>query len=215
MIENTQYWNQLISKGIRFLQEQNNDAAAAVLKKATFDVEHRYHDSWKWGTDYWDLVLYLKHGDYAALGDRKDQVERDIMSALVTFQKGSRDLLSTVSIRPLAEQDIEWTEALPFQKAAEDAELFIREGRYEDAFDRIHTAFSDYIKYIQQSDVGDKTKTILQGAGEIISAINESRSNITAAHSDGQMLEKREAQLAIGIANSIVDYIDDAEKELS
>ena len=214
MAENNQYWNQLISEGIRFLQEQKNDAAAAVLKKATFDVEHRYHDSWRWGTDYWDLVLYLKRGEYAALGDRKEQVERDIMSALVTFQKGSKDLLSTVSICPLAEQDIEWTEALPFQKAVEDAGLFMREGNYDDAFDRIHTAFSDYIKYIQQSDVGDRAKTILQGAGEIISAINELRNNITAAHPDGQMLEKREALLAIDIAESIVEYIDDIEKKL-
>ena len=52
MKEKTQYWNQLISKGIRLLQEQNTDAAAAVLEKATFDVEHSYHDSWRWGTDY-------------------------------------------------------------------------------------------------------------------------------------------------------------------
>ena len=65
--ENKQYWNQLISKGAGFLQEQHNDAAAAVLKKAAFDVEHTYHDSWRWGTDYWELVLYLKHVDYAAL----------------------------------------------------------------------------------------------------------------------------------------------------
>ena len=98
MAENNQYWNQLISKGLRFLQEQNNDVAAAVLKKAAFEVEHTYHDSWRWGTDYWALILYLNSKDYMALGDKKDQVERDIMSALVPFQKGSRDLLSTVSI---------------------------------------------------------------------------------------------------------------------
>ena len=52
MAEKNQYWNQLISKGLNYLQEQNNDAAAAVLKKASFDVEHSYHDSWRWGTDY-------------------------------------------------------------------------------------------------------------------------------------------------------------------
>ena len=57
MTDNKQYWDQLISKGLRFLQDQSNDSAAAVLKKATFDVEHRYHDSWRWGTDYWDLIF--------------------------------------------------------------------------------------------------------------------------------------------------------------
>lgn len=147
MAEDNQYWKQLISQGVRFLQEQNNEAAATVLKKASFEVEHTYHDSWRWGTDYWALVLYLKYIDYMALG-KKEQVERDIMSALVPFQKESRDLLSTVSIRPLIEQNMYWKDTLSFQKAAEDAELFINEGSYDLAFDRINMAFSDYIKHI-------------------------------------------------------------------
>ena len=243
MEENTQYWNQLISKGIRLLQEQNNDAAAAVLKQAAFDVEHTYHDSWRWGTDYWELVLYLKRGEYTALGDKKEQLEKDIMSALVTLQKGSRDLLSTVSIRQAVEQDIEWEEVLPFQKAAEDAELFIRDGRYDFAIDRIHTAFSDYVRHIltkhgmhfeaedslttlltklhvyycshiQPTDAGDRIKTILQSTGEITNTINELKSNNAAAHQDGQLIGKREAQLAVSLINSIVDYIDDIESEL-
>ena len=243
MAENTQYWNQLISNGIRLLQEQNNDAAAAVLKQAAFDVEHTYHDSWRWGTDYWELVLYLKRADYTALGDKKEQLEKDIMSALVTLQKGSRDLLSTVSIRPAVEQDMEWKEVLPFQKAAEDAELFIREDRYDFAFDRIQTAFSDYVRHIltkhgvhietedslptlltklqgyycshiQPADTGDRIKTILQSTGEIINTISESKSNNVAAHHNGQLIEKREAQLAVSLINSVVDYIDDIEREL-
>ena len=244
MAENNQYWKQLIYNGVRYLQEQNNDTAAAVLRQATFDVEHTYHDSWRWGTDYWELVLYIKRSDYTALGDRKDQIERDIMSALVTLQKGSRDLLSTVSIRPAIEQNIEWKEVLPFQKAAEDAELFIREGRYDFAVDRIYTAFSDYIRHILTkhgehfenddslselltklhgyycshilpTDEGDRFKTILQSTGEIINTINELKNNNADAHSDGQLIKKREAQFAVSLLNSIVDYIDDVEKELS
>ena len=244
MAENNQYWNQLISKGLRFLQEQNNDAATAVLKKADFDVEHTYHDSWRWGTDYWALVLYLKSRDFKTLGEKKEQVERDIMSALVTFQKGSKDLLSTVSIRPLVEQDIEWKDVLPFQKAAEDAEHFIRDGSYDNAFDRIHTAFFDYVKHIltehdvrfetdesvyalltklhgyycthiRLSYTGDRIRTILLSTGDLMDTINESKNNATAANPDGQLIEKREAQLAVDLINSIVDYIDDIEKELS
>ena len=213
MTDNKQYWDQLISKGLRFLQDQNNDAAAAVLKKATFDVEHRYHDSWRWGTDYWDLILYLKYRDYMALRDNKEQAEKDIMSALVTFEKGSRDILSTVSIRPQVEQDMDWTEALPLQKAAEDAELFIREGRYDDAYDRIYTAFSDYMKYIQQNDVGDRTKAIIISIGGILDTINEARNDTSAAHPDGQRVEKREAQLAVGLINSIAEYVIEKTKK--
>lgn len=214
MTEKIQYWNQLISKGISFLQEQNNDAAAAVLKKAAFDVEHTYHDSWRWGTDYWALIFYLKKIDYMDLGDKKDQIEKDIMSALVPFQKGSRDLLSTVSIRQAVEEDVDWTEARPFRNAIEDAEIFLREGRYDYAFDRIQTAFSDYIK---QADLEDRARAILRSAGEIIDTINElrnfdtikeSENTDTSAQPDRQLIGKREAQFAIDLANAIVEYTD-------
>ena len=244
MEENNQYWNQLITKGFRFLQEHNNDIAAAVLKEAAYKVEHIYHDSWRWGTDYWALAFYLKYRDYMALGEKKEQAERDIISALVSFQKGSRDLLSTVSIRPLAEQNIDGKDVLSFQKAAEDAELFISEGNYDHAFDLIYTAFSDYIRHTitehgvyfesyesmhellaklheyyclrtRPSDAGDRIKNILLSTGGFLDKINELRNNTTAADSDGQLLEKREAQLAVSLINSIVDYIDDVEKELS
>jgi len=206
MTENIQYWNQLISKGISFLQEQNNDTAAAVLMKADFDVEHTYHDSWRWGTDYWELVLYLKNRAFMDLGDKKDQAEKDIMSALVSFQKGSRDLLSTVSIRPAFEEEMDWTETVPFQKAIEDAELFLREGSYDSAFDRIQTEFSDYIK---QADVDERTKKILRSAEAIIETINELENTETAAPTDRQKIGKRKAQLAIGLADAIVEYIED------
>ena len=179
-----------------------------------------------------------------ALGEKKEQVERDIMSALVKLQKGSKDLLSTVSIRQLAEQDLEREEDLAFRKAVEDADLFIREGSYDHAFDRIHTAFSDYIKHIltehdvhfetdksvyalltklqgyydshiQPSEVGDRIKNILLSTGELMDTINELRNSIAAVHPDGQLIKKREAQLAMGMADSVVDYIEDIEKELS
>ena len=94
-----------------------------------------------------------------------------------------------------------------FQKAAEDAELFIREGKYDDAYDRIYTAFSDYIKHVQEHDVGDKTEAILLGTVGILDTINETRNDITAAHPDGQLIEKREAQLAVGLINTIAEYV--------
>ena len=45
--------------------------------------------------------------------------------------------------------------------------------------------------------------------------INELRNSIAAVHPDGQLIKKREAQLAMGMADSVVDYIEDIEKELS
>ena len=245
MTENKEYWDKLISEGLHLLQEQNNDAAAAVLSKASYDVEHSFHDSWRWGTDYWALFFYLKQSDYWDLGDKIEQIEKDIMSALVTFQKESRDLLSTVSIRLLDEEENDWEPILLFQKAVENAEHFISNGRYDSAFDRIHIAFSEYIKHIltengvhfetddsmsalltklhehycshiQPSGAGDRIKTILLSTEGLIDTIGELRNNNTEAHPDGQLygqlLEKRDAQLAVDLFKSIVDYIEDVEK---
>lgn len=160
------------------------------------------------------MVLYLKYSDYMALGDKKDQTEREVMSALVPFQKGSRDLLSTVSIRQSAEQEMDEEEVLPFKKAAEAAELFICVGSYDAAFDCIQIAFSDYSSHIQPANAGDISKTALHSVGDIISSINEMKNSNTAVHPDGQKLEKREAQLALGLINSVVEYIENVEKEL-
>ena len=84
MSDNNQYWKQLISMGIRLLQDQKNDVAVVVMKKASFDIEHSFHDSWNGGVDYWEVVFNLKYKDYMALGEEKEQVERDIMTALLT-----------------------------------------------------------------------------------------------------------------------------------
>ena len=118
----------------------------------------------------------------------------------------------------------------------------MREGRYDSAFDRIYIAFSDYIRHLlKEHDVafdaddsltalfmklqdhycshirpektGDGTKTILQGAGEIIDTINGLKNDNAEAQADGQLIEKREVQFALGLINSTVEYIEDVEKE--
>ena len=63
------------------------------------------------------------------------------------------------------------------------------------------------MKYIQQNDVGDRTKAILLSTGGILDAINEARNDNTAANTDGQLVEKREAQLAVGLINTIAEYV--------
>ena len=68
-----------------------------------------------------------------------------------------------------------------------------------------------YCSHIPPADTVDRIKPLLLSTGEVMDTINESRNSITLAHPDGQLIEKREAQLAIGLANSIVDYIEDIE----
>ena len=351
------YWKKLVSTGLRFLQEQGNADAVAVIKNASLDVDFNNHDNWDGGINYWDLVFHLKYRDYTALGDRKDVIEGDILSSLEHFHTNGRDRLANVIIQPMIEQYIDWNAILPvtkestialiqeeqkmlsdvatdiisfkedgveekyqdrhekiltiadkagfdypvtantlvewwgevkkfgsyaerrefisglfspllktlrksedystdvsfqliatrsgtIQKAVEDAHVFIREGRFDSAVDRVHTALHGYLRQlltghgidygaddglpalfaklhgfygdsIQPADVANRVKNILRSAGGMITAVNELRNNNTIAHPNGQLIQKKEAQLVIRLLNAVVDYIEDVENGIS
>ncbi len=350
------YWKRLVSTGLRFLQEQGNADAVAVIKNATLSVDFNNHDNWNGGIDYWDLVFHLKYRDFISLGDKKDKIEGDILEVLDRFHADGRDRLANVLIQPMIEQYIDWNSVLPttkedtvsliqeeqkmllevatgklsfkesgvedtyqerheqilhiankagfdypvtantlvdwwgevrslssyaerreyiskkfspllkmlresedngsdvsfqqistrseiIQKAVEDAEVFIREGRYDSAVDRVHTAFHGYLRQllaehnlsyerndglpslftklheyygssIKPPDVAERLKTILRSAGGMINAINELRNNNTIAHPNGNLIQKREAQLVIRLVNAVLNYIEDIENQL-
>jgi len=351
------YWKRLVSTGLRFLQEQGNADATAVIKNATLGVDFNNHDNWDGGIDYWDLVFHLKYRDYNIIADKKDRIEGEIQTVLDQFHTDGRNRLANVMIQPMIEQYIDWNAILPatkestisliqeeqkmlsdvatgklsfkedgvedvyqerhaqilfiaakagfdypvtantlvdwwgevrilssyaerreyisqkfspllktlresedngtdvnfqqiatrsgtVQKAVEDAEVFIREGRYDSAVDRVHTAFHGYLRQlltehgvtyeaddglpalfaklhgyyggsIQPADVADRLKTILRSAGGMINAVNELRNNNTIAHPNGQLIQKREAQLVIRLVNAVVDYIEEVENNLT
>lgn len=110
------YWKKLVSTGLRFLQEHGNADAVAVIKNADLGVDFNNHDNWDGGIDYWDLVFHLKYKDYTALGDRKDAIEGEILSALERFHTDGRDRLANVIIQPMIEQYIDWSAILPATK---------------------------------------------------------------------------------------------------
>lgn len=128
-------------------------------------------------------------------------------------------------------------------KAIDDANTLIRSGRYDSAVDRIHTAFFGYLRFlldqhnipyvegdtlaqlytklhiyygetIQPNDVGVLVKTIMRSSSGTISAINDFRNRHTVVHPNDHLINKREAQLAIRLINSVVDYIEDVENTL-
>lgn len=130
------------------------------------------------------------------------------------------------------------------KKATDDATLFLRNGEYASAVDRIHTAFHGYLRQlltehqvafvrddsisalynklhdyygncIQPPDVATKIKTIMRSGAGIIHSVNELRNNNTIAHPNGPLIQEREARLVIGLLDVIVDYIEDIEKELA
>ena len=127
------------------------------------------------------------------------------------------------------------------QQAIADAELFIRQRKYESAVDRIHTAFHGYLRQIldrhqiayksddslpslyaklhshyrtaiQPPDVADKIKDIIRSGGSMVTKVNELRNKNTVAHANTQLIQKREAELVIRMLNALWDYIEDIEK---
>lgn len=128
-------------------------------------------------------------------------------------------------------------------RAIDDAYTFIREGKYESAVDRIHTAIHGYLRSLLQThcvdfkeedtisalfnklftcyeteikpeEVASRIKNILRSAGGMINAINEIRNNNTIAHPKTQLIQVREAKLEIRLVNAIVDYIEDVENSI-
>lgn len=127
--------------------------------------------------------------------------------------------------------------------AIEDAQDFIRQGKYDSAVDRVHTVLHGYIfqlletrgitantedglpslfsklytayeNNIKPAEVGTRIKAILRSASGMINAVNELRNNNTVAHPNGQLIQKREAQLVIRLVNAIVDYLEDIEQSI-
>lgn len=129
------------------------------------------------------------------------------------------------------------------RKAIEDATVFIREGKYDSAVDRIHTAFHGYLRQlltehhiifakddglpalynklhdfygnsIQPPDVAARVKAIVRSGAGVVNSVNELRNNNTIAHPNGILIQEREAQLVIRLVNAIVDYLEDVERSL-
>lgn len=130
------------------------------------------------------------------------------------------------------------------RKAVEDAVVFIREGLFDSAVERVHAAFHGYLRtlldehgvgyqptdnltslynklhtcyetIIQPADVAARVKVILRSAGGMVQSVNELRNNNTIAHPNSQLIEKREAELVIRILNAVIDYIEAIEASLS
>lgn len=122
-------------------------------------------------------------------------------------------------------------------KAISDAELFMSQGKYDSAFDRIHTAIHGYLRKVldnksvtyEESDtlsqlysklhtkisseigdveIADLVKTILRSASGIIAAINDLRNRHSLSHPNEILLQKREAEFAISLTKTVTDYLN-------
>jgi HEPN domain-containing protein len=124
------------------------------------------------------------------------------------------------------------------KKAIADAEQFMMEGKYDSAFDRVHTAFHGYLRKIldnkqvsyEESDtltqlysklhdkianeikvveIAELVKKTMRSSSGAISAINEMRNRHSLSHPNEYIIGKREAEFAIKIIKDISDYINE------
>jgi len=121
-------------------------------------------------------------------------------------------------------------------KAIEDAESFMRDGKYDSAFDRVHTAFHGYLRkklddlgesyeesdtlnqlynklhtYVSAHIATDQSgliKTTLRSASGVINSINELRNRHSLAHPNDSIITVREAELCIRLVKELSDYIE-------
>ncbi len=121
-------------------------------------------------------------------------------------------------------------------KAIEDAESFMIDGKYDSAFDRIHTAFHGYLRKklddleesYEESDtlhqlynklhsyigaeIEDEQskliKTTIRSASGVIISINELRNRFSLAHPNESIITSREANLCIRLIKELSDYIE-------
>lgn len=122
------------------------------------------------------------------------------------------------------------------EKAIVDAEVFMAEGKYTSAFDRVHTAVMGYFRKklndlsvsYEESDtlgqlynkihehiaksmttnIGSLMKTAIRSASGVISSINELRNRHSLAHPNDELITDKEAKLCINMAKTITDYIE-------
>lgn len=215
-------------KGAVKCYQDRHEKIIEIANRAGFDYPVTANSLVEW----WGEVKEMQH-----YSERRAYISQ-LFSPLLKTLKESEHSRIDVTFQQIA------TRSGTIQKAVEDAEVFIREERYDSAVDRVHTAFHGYLRQllldhgvaygkddglpalftrlhgfygdsIQPTDVGDRVKSILRSAGGMVNAVNELRNNNTIAHPNGHLIQKREAQLVIRMVYAIVDYIDDLENEVT
>lgn len=213
--------------GVEEKFQERHQKIITIAKRAGFDYPVGANNLAEW----WREVRNISSYD-----GRREYILR-IFSPMIKLLRESDDSNDNFNFQQIA------TKSGTVKKAVEDAEAFIREGKYDSAVDRVHTAFHGYLRQlltehcisfdadegvpglysklhgcyaeiIKPKDVGDRIKTILRSAGGMVNAVNELRNNNTVAHPNGQLIQIREAELVIRMVNAIVLYIEDVESTL-
>ena len=111
------YWKDLVSTALRVFQSKGNSDAVLVLKNSFLKIEHDYFDNWNGGTDYWNLVFVLNLDTFLSLGEKKNNIEEEILSVLKELHSDESNLIASVIIRSEIKRFMDWNAIYPLTKA--------------------------------------------------------------------------------------------------
>ena len=142
-------------------------------------------------------------------------------------------------------QEIEFDEldkSKTLSKTIEDAEEFIKKGKYLSAIDRVHTTLHGYLRWRldsmgieynesetlmqlysklhnnlniapESSEINEIIKTAIRSASGVINSINTARNKHSLSHPNNDIIGNKEAKLLIGLSKFIFDYIESTSNE--
>ncbi len=198
-----------------------------LAQKAGFNYPIPYNSL----VDWW--IVIRDTPSYAA---RTSQINQMFESILQPIRESAEEIqahsvdFSSISCR---------TQAI--NQSINDAKVFMREGFFSSAVDRIHTAFHAYLRdlldvhgvayvegdtlqqlysklhkcyetEIEPQEVADLIKTAVRSGSGIVSSISEIRNRHTVSHPNSNLIQQREALLVISMVKCIVDYLEEVEK---
>ena len=83
----------------------------ALLTYSTPEIVEAHYDNWNGGTTYYTLTLHLPLKLFTQVEHRKEDIETRMSERIKVFgMSGTRDVLSSVTIRPAIVDDPQWRE---------------------------------------------------------------------------------------------------------
>lgn len=212
--------------GLEEIYEKRHRTICAIASEAGFEYPVDCNTLAEWWLQVKELNTYV---------ERRSYISRLFEPVLKCINESDDLFLSCLDFSKI------YGRSAIIKQSINDAFIFIREGNYDSAVDRVHTAFHAYLEVvlkdhevefdkgdnlsslykkvymyfennIQPKDVASKIKDIMRSGAGMITKINELRNNNTAVHPNDSLIQEREARLVIKLVNVLVDYIEDIEE---
>jgi hypothetical protein len=109
-MENKEELEQTLATVHALLQAEGVGEAARIVRTYPAATEQTGYDNWNGGTEIWEVKICLPATDYAALGSRRDALEKQITARLKTVLAQESSDWYSARIVPQRETRREWRE---------------------------------------------------------------------------------------------------------